>query len=49
MQNITQKARAYKRGVINQFKPFFMSGQLTAQELEFIANGAMTDFYKETK
>lgn len=49
MQNIAQKVKAYKRGTINQLKPFFMSGLLTTDELEFIANGAMIKFLEEVK
>ena len=49
MTNIAQKAKAYKRGTIQQLKPFFDMGLITPTELEFIANGAMANFYKEEK
>lgn len=41
MQSLEQKVKKYKRGTIEQFKPFFNKGQITAWEIEFIANGAV--------
>lgn len=49
MQSIEQKARAYKRGTINQLKPFLVNGLVTASEIEFIASGAMIKFLEEVR
>jgi hypothetical protein len=41
MCSFTQKVKNFKRAVIKHNKPFVESGLLTAQELEFIANGSI--------
>lgn len=49
MQSLEQKIKKYKRGTIEQFKPFLSKGQITAWEIEFIANGAAVSSLDELR
>lgn len=40
---LTNKVDNYKKQLINHYKPFVLKGQLTAWEVEFIAEGAIIE------
>lgn len=47
MQSIEQKFDAYKRGTIQQLKPFFEQGLVTVSEVEMIAKNSARDHVLE--
>jgi hypothetical protein len=47
MQTIAKKYQAYKRGTIQQLKPFFDAGLVTVSEIERIATKSANDFVQK--
>ena len=41
MQSLAQKAKEYKKGVIEMYRPYMLLGMMTPEELEILAKTAV--------